>query len=244
MAAYLAGLVDGIVPVLLEYNCPDQRLASIVSTVEPRLVISDNTLPELPNTIMSRILNAPKSITGLRGVFGKKQTLDFGIDEKQTQRSPRLPTEDGLAFLLFTSGTTSEPTGVQIFRSNLEENLVTLSRLSACSKNSRIFNDMILAHADGLVQGLLFAPWNGCALLRAGGFEVNIIEEWLGFVRQKRATHFLTVPTVWALIDRFAAHDDYFDAPECQMLVTVAAKMPQDLWQRLEARFGLPLLSH
>ncbi|AXI46740.1 hypothetical protein C1J03_12340 [Sulfitobacter sp. SK012] len=242
--AFLAGLVDGIVPVLLEGSCPDPRLLSIISTVEPRLVVSDDALPDISAETVARIFKSPEQRGGLRGFLGQKKSLSLGLGDHAATRLPRLPVDDGLAYLLFTSGTTSAPCGVEVNRSNLAANLDTLTRLGDISAASRIFNDMILAHTDGLVQGPLLAAWNGAAVLRAGGFDVQRMEEWLSAIRQTRATHVLTVPTVWAMIDRYAAHDDYFDAPECTMLVTVAAKMSDDLWQQIETRFGRRLINH
>jgi len=109
--------------------------------------------------------------------------------------------------------------------------------------SSRLFNDMSLAHADGLVQGPLLAVANGCALIRSGGFQLSGMEAWLGRVRSTRATHVITVPTIWAMIDAYARHDDYFDAPECRALLSVAARLPDALWRTLENRFQRPVFN-
>jgi long-chain acyl-CoA synthetase len=157
-------------------------------------------------------------------------------------RDPRLPSDgEGLAYILFTSGTTQAPSGVAVSRDNLLSQLDTLSRLFGCTAQSRIFNDMVLAHADGLVQGPLLALANGATLIRAGGFSIPRMEEWLGRIDESRATHVITVPTVWSMIERNAARADYFSAPGCRYLISVAAKLETGLWQRLEQRFGKPL---
>ena len=41
--------------------------------------------------------------------------------------------------------------------------------------------------------------------------------------------------------DRYARHDDYFDAPEFKMASSVAAAFAPALWARLEARFAIPI---
>ncbi|QLL44302.1 AMP-binding protein [Sulfitobacter pontiacus] len=242
--SFLAALMDGVVPVLLEGSCPDARLAAIVSAVEPELVFSDTALPKLESDITARVLAAPATSTKLSFLKRNSVSSAFGLTDPVATRSPRLPVEDGLAYLMFTSGTTSEPVGVQIYRNNLAANLGTMTRLFDYSTDSRIFNDMILAHADGIIQGPVLAVWNGCAVLRAGGFEVGKIEAWLAHVRQMRASHVIAVATIWSMIDLYAEHDDYFDAPECKWLMTVADKMPESLMRRIEARFSRPIVNH
>lgn len=244
ISGFLAGLIDGAVPVLLEGGCPDPRLASIIETVEPKLVVSDQSLPALAQPIVGRVLQAPERRGGLSAMLGRKVAHDFGLGVKPAPRAPRLPADDTLAYLLFTSGTTAAPSGVEITRANLAANLDTLTRLGDFSSTSRIYNDMIIAHADGMIQGPVLAAWSGAVVLRSTGFEVQKIEHWLSLIRQFRATHVLAVPTIWAMVDRLAAHDDYFDAPECRMLITVAAKMPEEQWLRIEKRFGRPLINH
>jgi long-chain acyl-CoA synthetase len=241
-AAFLAALLDGVVPILLEGTCPDARLAAIIAAVDPKVVASDRFLPELA---CDRVVLERHAVK--QGFFKRSDVPHFGLAENGAGRPPRLPADqdgDGLAYLLFTSGTTAAPAGVQISRANLAANLATLAKLFDYGSDSRIFNDMILAHADGMIQGPVLAAWTGSSVIRAGGFQVQRIEDWLAKVRQYRATHVLTVPTVWAMIDAYAAHDDYFDAPECKVLMSVAAKLPSELWDRIEARFRRPLVSH
>lgn len=157
-------------------------------------------------------------------------------------REPRLPEEaDAVAYVLFTSGTTQAPSGVTITRRNILANLATIGRLFGIGSGSRIFNDMVLAHADGLVQGPLLALAGGATLIRSGGFALASMEAWLARVAETRATHVITVPTVWALIDRYARKDSYFRTPQCRALMSVAARLEPALWDRLESRFGRPV---
>lgn len=243
-AGFVAALLDGLVPVMLEGVSPDARAAALAGTVEAKLIVADAAPAGAPAPVQLLTGDA-KGKAGLKGLFARRPAPGFGLpDHAPAARPPRLPDEDGLAYLLFTSGTTAAPTGVRLSRGNLAANLSTIARLFDYGPESRIFNDMILAHADGLVQGPLLALWTGGALLRAGGFEVQKLEDWLGEVRRMRATHVLAVPTIWAMIDRYAAHDDYFDAPECRLLTTVAAKIPLELWERIETRFQRPLFNH
>ncbi|MXO71882.1 AMP-binding protein [Alteraurantiacibacter buctensis] len=243
VTAFIAALLDGVVPVLLTADTPDARLAGVVEAVEPAGVAAD-ILPAGVDTRIAVLALSPAPAPARPSWFSRDRranTLAF-LPQSDSRRVPHLPGDDaGLAYLLFTSGTTAAPTGVQITRANLLANLATQTRLFGYDGKARIFNDMILAHADGMIQGPIQALYCGGTVIRAGGFDLARIEQWLNRVRAERASHVITVPTVWAMIDRYAAHDDYFDAPECRLLLSCAAHLPEDLWRRLEARFARPV---
>jgi long-chain acyl-CoA synthetase len=241
VSAFLAAMLDGLVPVMLSPDSRNNRIASIAALIESRLVLTDANRKE-SEWARSALIAAPPD---------KKSLLDLGRRPKNgvqaelttvQGRNPRCPEDGaGLAYILFTSGTTSQPKGVKITRRNICANLETISEVFEFSKYSRIFNGLALAHADGLVQGPLLAVANRCTLIRPGEFNAASIERYLNIVRSKSATHFITVPTVYSLIDRYALHDDYFDTPEFKALLTTAAKMEPDLWDRLQARFSRPV---
>ncbi len=242
---FIAALLDGVVPVLMTGDTPDLRALAVAETIEARGFAADaGSIPDLLDAGVARV-ELGGSAAPRKGWFGKAAPSDrlAGLPDP-APRDPRLPQDPaGLAYILFTSGTTASPSGVQITRGNLFANLATLSRLFGYGPDSRIFNDMILAHADGMIQGPVIALANGCAVIRSGGFTLAGLEPWLERVRQQRASHVITVPTIWAMIDAYAAHDDYFDAPECTALLSVAAKLPVELWERLESRFGRPVFN-
>lgn len=231
---FIAAMLDGVVPVLMTGDTPDLRALAVARTVAAKVFAADRG--KLPEGLLG-IEIGPETT---KGWFSRKLDSLDGLPEQG--RDPRLPQDlAGLAYVLFTSGTTASPSGVQITRGNLLANLATLSRLFDYGPRSRIFNDMILAHADGMIQGPVMALANRCAVIRSGGFTIAGMEKWLGRVRQTRTSHVITVPTIWAMIDAYAGHDDYFDAPECTHLMSVAAKLPQELWARLESRFERPV---
>jgi long-chain acyl-CoA synthetase len=241
ISGFLAAILDGVVPVLLSADTPARRVQSLCETVEASLFVADDQYEEeqpWPATI--RLAARPQQRFG----FLRSRGMLPGLGFAPAERAPRLPGDPaGPAYILFTSGTTSSPSGVCISRGNLFANLATLTRVFGYDARSRIFNDMILAHADGMIQGPVLAALNGCAVIRSGGFQLGSIEAWLNRVRATRATHVITVPTIWAMIDSYAAHDDYFDAPECRSLLSVAAKLPEPLWSRLETRFKRPVFN-
>ena len=246
--SFLTCLLDGVVPVMVSPGTPNERATHIAEFTDAKLVVLDaaeadgSGLDHLPAITVTDAAPARKKLR-LKGPSAQEViSARFGLGD--AHRHPRLPSAPGdLAYLLFTSGTTSDPAGVMISYEAMTTNLATIASILEIDENSRIFNDMILAHADGMIQGPVMALLTGGVVIRAGGFAVDRIEEWLNRAHKMRATHFMTVPTVWTMIDRYCTHDDYFDAPEFKYLVTVAAAMPQPLWERLEERFKRPLVN-
>ncbi|MEH6466925.1 MAG: AMP-binding protein, partial [Porticoccus sp.] len=161
------------------------------------------------------------------------------IEEYEPQ-NPALPADLSLnCFISFTSGTTGSAKGVQLTYRNLLTHLQTLTDVFNYSVGSRILNNMMLAHADGLIQGPMLALYNGCALYRPCSMDVQHLETFLNTVYRERITHMLTVPTILSFMDRLASHDDYFHGGDFGHLISVAGTLDTGLWQRLEQRFSV-----
>ncbi len=241
ITCFIAAMLDGLVPVLLAPDSGNRRIEAIADLTEPALVLVDW---EREKTIFSPAVvsvhkKARSSYRGLGPV--KNHGLDLELSEA-TLRAPNCPAEDSeLAYIVFTSGTTSCPKGVQISQKNLCANLETISRVFDFCIQSKIFNGASLAHADGLIQGPLLALANGCTVIRPEAFSVSKIEDFLNTIRAKSATHFISTPTVYSMIVEYAQYDDYFDAPEFEAMISSAAKLERSLWDRLETRFSRPV---
>jgi acyl-CoA synthetase (AMP-forming)/AMP-acid ligase II/acyl carrier protein len=253
-AGFLAALLDGLVPVMLSHDSKPDRIRAIQVSVEPALVVADARVAEelatipteslrlvsiAPSTQLDRasmgLTSAWRNITRLFKQHAEQD--DLGLPAEG--REPRLPPpDDSLGYILFTSGTTSAPSGVEISRNGLMAHLETLTRLFGYGPGSRIFNATPLAHTDGLVQGLLLAAANGAVLLRPGAFALTDLEAWLDRLVSFEATHFITNPTVLGLIYRFASQDDYFLQQSFYGILSSASILRADLWEKFETRFG------
>jgi acyl-CoA synthetase (AMP-forming)/AMP-acid ligase II/acyl carrier protein len=249
VAVFVAALFDGLVPVMLNPLSSSDRVESVWRSTGAKIAFvsasrqHDTWLGFLQhvNVISPQATNTTKFFKRREGAV---ESISLGLGLSQSLRTPRLPvTPDELAYILFTSGTTSSPSGVMITRGNLFANVATIAKVLKIDRTSVVFNDMVLAHADGIVQGPLLCLQSGATLFRAGGFSVDNIESWLESVRRENVTHFITVPTVWAIIDRYCRYDDYFSSDSFLYLSSTAARLPPSLWDRIEGRFKRPMIS-
>lgn len=252
MTLFLAALLDGLTPVLITVETQLPRARSIYEKAQPEAVFLDENkrLVEtwFGETRTIGILARPRAKTGLlarlRASSARSTDTYPGNLDALEGRAPRGGRAgDDLACLVFTSGTTSSPKGVRLTHRNIFAHLATLRRVFGYGEDSRIFNAMILAHSDGLIQGPLLTAFSGSRLIRLGAFSLQNLESHLNRVHASRVTHFLSVPTVYAMIQRYAEHDDYFADPELRHVISVAAKIEPTLWHGFKRRFGHTLVN-
>lgn len=145
---------------------------------------------------------------------------------------------DLVAYIMFTSGTTSRPKGVQITHANLAHHLGTLSRQFGYDRSSRILNVLPLNHTDGMTQGPVVAFWNGASVFRPSPFSISSIGRLMDSIYAERITHFVAVPTILALILRFGQdYPDSFRTPDFRFVISAAAQLEAELWSGFEDAF-------
>jgi acyl-CoA synthetase (AMP-forming)/AMP-acid ligase II/acyl carrier protein len=244
-AAVAAAFFHGITTVVLTPETSESRLKSIIRKAAPALIFLDDKLQTIwqlsGEFAVFSIVDKQNKSSALLSRFkrsAKKGWLSTLAEYPMTE--PSLPTNTALnCFLNFTSGTTGDPKGVQITYKNLLTHLQTLTNVFEYSIDSRILNNMILAHADGLLQGPILAIFNACTLYRPFNMDVQNLEPLLNSVYRERITHMLTVPTILSFIDRFTEHDDYFNSEDFLHLISVAGMLDTNIWTRLENRLSV-----
>ncbi|WP_330209752.1 non-ribosomal peptide synthetase [Pseudomonas sp. AM4(2022)] len=136
-----------------------ERLLSIISDAEPRLLLTIASLSEG----LAQIENAPKVLS--------VDTLD--AQQADQWVAPDL-TADDIAFLQYTSGSTALPKGVQVSHGNLVANEVLIRRGFGIDLNPDdvIVSWLPLYHDMGLIGGLLQPIFSGvpCVLMSPAYF--------------------------------------------------------------------------
>ena len=233
VAAFLAATLDGKVPTIISPETPHSGLKAMASHYDPKWIFADEEKPSWATT--SSGSSVATDITKKIKLFvrGQNQRQPIGTV------SPR-----DTAYVMFTSGSTANPKAVSITHAALAAQLGELAMLFAYEAESRIFNGLMLSHADGLIQGPVLAAAVNASWLRPPVFTPAGVESWLNMVSGMGATHFISVPTVYELIDRLSLDNDYFESPKLKMLQSVGAKLSFDLRNRIENRFGKPVANH
>lgn len=222
-AAFMAALLDGLVPVMVSPDAGQKRINAIIQNVDARVVIDDSF---------------PLDETS--GGF-----FEWFRGSSKAGRDPAVPkcitTE--IAYILFTSGSTAAPRGVQISYLNLFAQLNTVQRLFCFDKKSRIVNATPLSHTDGLIQGPVLTFSVGATLLRPGRFEISSLESWLDFVRSSEPTHMIANPTLLSILSRLAPDEDWIVPRKFFGVISTGGVLAESLWDQFERKFGVSVFN-
>ncbi|MCX7292682.1 AMP-binding protein [Janthinobacterium sp.] len=152
--------------------------------------------------------------------------------------------QDGPAYVVFTSGSTARPKGVEMHWPALLAHLHTIGEHYALTPASRLLNLMPLSHADGMVQGVLLAYQRGCTLVRPAPFSIVAIEAILIAIYREQVTHLIAAPTALALMQQYGAHlAENFDNGHFRLAISCSAPLSAATWNSFSQCFNVKLIN-
>lgn len=251
---FLACVCNGVVFSVLEDDIKPGRARSILDRYRPKVLLIDAARAsalKLEASVDAMILIEPSSRPqGLLGLVGwRRASKGTGYRARLGQLKGVRPTfaiqaSDQTALVLFTSGTTANPKGVELSYANILSHTQTLGRVYALEEQSQLLNVMPLSHADGLIQGPLLTFLHGATLHRPFRFRIQQLSELAEATRARKITHFLAAPTMLALMLRYVKHKkDVFSHREFQTVISVAAQLEAQLYRAFTSEFDVKLIN-
>jgi long-chain acyl-CoA synthetase len=260
---FMAALRNGLTAAVIDPACPPEEAKTLIGAADPALVCVDSKIFEaaglatvLPGTMkFIRIEPGRREAGGLgrrlAGLFGGQKSEapreTFPASLAQWDVAPdylgALGDEAG-ALILFTSGTTSRPKGVELTHGNLQAQFKAFVSQYGFTPESRILNSLPMHHTDGISQGAALAFFVGCTLYRYNRFSLHDLPALLVSIYKDRITHLITVPTILALIQRLATEvGDAFTTPDFKFVISTAAHLDETLWRDFEERFKVVVVN-
>lgn len=144
-------------------------------------------------------------------------------------------TPDDVADLLYTSGSTGSPKGVQVTHDAVLRTAFASALTRAYEDGRRILFSLPCYHMFGYVEGLLSATYAGGAVIMLPSFSA---EAYLTAIEKHRATDMLCVPTMAvALVESPLRHET--DLSSLTAILCGSAPAPVWLWEQVERDFGV-----
>jgi len=250
-AVLFAGLIAcGRVAVILDPDLPDERLGHLARAARLDGALCD---PERAPTLRAAVsdvvsLAAPtprprglitRMLAGLEG--DGTPALDALLADLPGGAPDGRSAPEAIAYIMFTSGSTSVPKGVQISHGALSAQLDEFAAQWRVASGNRILNFLPLHHTDGLNMGPMLAIRTGATVVRPFDFALDRLGDVLDGISRYAISHAVFVPSLLALLLEHASEDDAdaFDTPAFETLISTAAPLDPGLWTRFQETFGV-----
>lgn len=184
VVGFVGCLYAGVIPVPNyppKRNKPDRRLQSIARDANPALVLCNvDTLGD----IEKRVDDTPE-LSRTHWIA----TDQLEGEDRSNWHEPDVDA-DSLAFLQYTSGSTSTPKGVMVAHGNLLQVLTECDQSWRFARGSRMVSWLPIFHDLGLIFGILQPAYNGipCYFMASAAFLQQPVR-WLRAISKYEASH-------------------------------------------------------
>jgi acyl-CoA synthetase (AMP-forming)/AMP-acid ligase II len=234
---YYACARIGACLVPLNYRAKTDEIVYMLEQSEAEVVCVEERYRNIVEAVRPRLGRDPLIFTmgDGDGRAGLETLIAGGEDEEAfTEVDENEPTA-----LLFTSGTTALPKGVELTFLNLS--LYVLNTMSPADPEGRLEKTLVSVgffHVAGLTA-LLSSIWGGRTLITLPQFDA---EAWLEAVERERVTHAFVVPTMLKRI-MDAPSFGRRDLSSLQLITYGAAPMPFEVVRRAIDVFSCGLMN-
>ncbi|WP_224823783.1 acyl--CoA ligase [Cognatishimia sp. MH4019] len=150
------------------------------------------------------------------------------------------PTEEDVALILHTSGTTSRPKIVPLLQSNIAASAGHICDSLALNADDRCLNVMPLFHIHGLLAAVSASLAAGASIWCAPGFDAL---RFFGWMKDAEPTWYTAVPTMHqAILSRASRNADVIEATNLRFLRSSSASLPPQVMTALQETFGAPVI--
>jgi malonyl-CoA/methylmalonyl-CoA synthetase len=224
-AGIVGALAAGVAVVPINPGLGSRELEHIVTDSQPERLLA------WPG------VEAPEQLAGMPRL---DVDLGGGIGHAGRGRLSDELGDDDIAFVMYTSGTTGPPKGVQIPRRAITSNLDALAEIWQWTAEDRLTHALPVFHVHGLIIGLLGPLRLGGQLEHAGRFSPQALAQAL----QRGATMMFGVPTMYGRIAREAAEDQRLAEAfaGARLLVSGSAGLPTTVHERIRELTGQVIL--
>ncbi len=257
IAAYRYGLTV----ILTDPNAKADRIHSIIASARPDAFFIDSVLTTAWRMEEKNIVEIKKISEEKKNLFKNIFSRNGKGNEEQATSSHTYPaclkglenvtplypnTIDSscVAYMMYTSGSTSDPKGVVISHKNLFSHLETLKNVYGMDDEVKILNVLNLYHTDGINQGPLLALYCGGTWISPFRLDTSRLDLIYDGIYKYKITHLFVVPTLLSFFEKYhEGFEDSFQTPDFKFAISVAALLEERLWHSVSSIFKIQIVN-
>lgn len=188
--AFLACTHIGAVIIPLNPELEQKELRFLLSSCEPKIIFTDEKSAS-PVRAIAQELSLKTLVLDSKDIKKQKEQIEkYGNGETIHQGSD-------VACIIYTSGTTASPKGVQLTHENFLANIISLQKLRFIVPEDRIICFLPLHHAYPLMATFLLPLLTGASLSLSASLDQK---EIMRCIQQTNATILVGVPRLFVLL--------------------------------------------
>ncbi|MGB3486339.1 MAG: AMP-binding protein [Mycobacterium sp.] len=164
--------------------------------------------------------------------------LRIGADVAAPRPAPGPRRADDVALVVYTSGTTGRPKGVELTHANLMAMAESINTAMDSGPETHSLLILPLFHVNGIVVSILAPLLAGGQTTIAGRFDPK---RFFDIVERHRPTYFSAVPTIYSMLATLPAEITP-DTSSLRFAICGAAPMPPALIDTFERRYRVPII--
>jgi acyl-[acyl-carrier-protein]-phospholipid O-acyltransferase/long-chain-fatty-acid--[acyl-carrier-protein] ligase len=227
----------GAVPVNLNFTAGEDAMQSAIQQCGIRTVVTSRAflakakIPALPGSVyLEDLLPRATPLAKLRAFLAARFAPAALLS-----RGRRTP--DGLAAVIFSSGSTGVPKGVMLSHYNLISDIEAIAQLFWINSADRIVGVLPFFHSFGFTITIWFPLLSGCGVVyHPNPTDAHAIGE---LVQKHKATLLLTTPTFCATYTRKCSAAEF---ASLRYVLVGAEKLRQPIADAFRQKFGVELL--
>ncbi len=234
-----AALLQGKVPVNLNYTASTEVLASCARQCELKTVITSRAFLEkvklqVPGESIYLEDLAPTISAGQKFAAMLAAWLLPSTSLERACGSDHKSTLDDTATIIFSSGSTGDPKGVMLSHGNIAANVDQIAQIFMLDAKDRILGILPFFHSFGFTGTLCLPAAVGMGVV----YHPNPLDSRAigALVNQYEVTFLLATPTFLQMYTRRCSPEDF---GSLQYVVAGAEKLPERISQAFEDQFGL-----
>lgn len=241
---YLGCLYAGVVTVPINPVFSSSEVKHILSSCRARLLIAESETQELiPSDIdIEQLLMSDESGPADEAEYWRPLNLPVAEDFKPFDG---IADEDTMT-VVFTSGTTAAPSGVEHRISDMIDNARLFADLMGIGPDNRFYNILSMSYLGGYYNLLILPYCAGASVVLANAFDTRTaLRFWKPAIKYKVNTLWV-VPSIIAILmelDRGEEGEKY-----CREMIALGlvgtAPLPLALRQSFEERYGVTLFEN